>query len=52
MSVEEALAQMKDTVLMEAANIAYREAERANAGCQETALIIGDAIRNLMRKQR
>jgi hypothetical protein len=52
LSIEEALARMKDEALMQAANLAYREAERANPACEETALIIGDAIRNLMRAQR
>ena len=54
MEIKEALAQMRDSCLMEAANLAYREAERAEANgrCQETALMIGDAIRGLMREQR
>lgn len=52
MTVEEALAQMRDETLMQCANLAYREAERANPACEETALIIADAIRGMMRKQR
>ncbi len=50
MSVEEALAQMRDFSLMMAADIAYRQAD-AHESCEDCLLAVGDAIRSMMRPQ-
>lgn len=50
MAVEEALSQMKDEALMQAAMLAYKHAE-VHRDC-ECATMIGDDIRKLLRPQR
>jgi hypothetical protein len=51
LSVEEALAQLKDFTLMTAANLAYRHAE-THKNCEECGNMIGDSIRAMMRPQQ
>ena len=51
MSVEEAMAQLRDAVLMECAMLAYKHGETHKKD-DECALMIGDTIRSRMRKQR
>jgi hypothetical protein len=51
LSVEEAMAQLRDSVLMECAMIAYKHGETHRKD-DECALMIGDAIRGKMRVQR
>lgn len=50
MEVEEAMAQLRDAVYMEAAMIAYRYANK-DPKCEDCALAIGDVIRGKMRPQ-
>lgn len=52
MEIKEALSQMRDSCLMEAAMIAYKAAQGAKPGCEECCLAIADQIRGLMREQR